>query len=1346
MRDVTAQFVTNMEDNARTIGARITFRDPRLRFSEHSQSASDNIGAFSRLYQDSVTLGTAILRVVVVQVASDTFEIYHMHVPDPSLASWPAWVATGINVKAFSGIGLSDDTGRLFYQDTAGDVQFRDWTGTTWTAPTFVFTPSSTAPMNFAPMTLGTFYYIHQNAEPPEEDDDATIGYAELHRYQISSPVDFDQAWRGRIYTEQLYGNSFDAVFHPETGEYVFFADRKANRTKYMLRAAGSNSNSWADVRDLVPMDVVDDTSLFRFSAATVLNSRIFVTGILHRANFGGMHIYTMGPDHWSLGRDMFIAKKDALDQIIVTSTGTHRFPTSEGKFHLIGEKLYYVGISSIYEADATILVGVDNATYRHEVTGLMNLRFMAEANRSARMIGDFPHSVAHQAIRTGSEITVEYAYNNEFMQLGKFGIDAVPRLENQVGQIASFHGRSVATRSIAQWVSDASYDYWSQAKQAGSPADLTTVIRTAGKWTQDENDSDILILDSLNVDGILYATAKASRNALCRGKFKYNTSTKVNPRFGVIVNYRRETREEAVLRLGEDTVSPSEYNHNGIAAIYGKTEHSGGEGIAIYHINDGVYNLLSSTSHTIPGDTVVWIQCQFSDGFIRVTYRQDSSTIWSDVLTHTYESTVIKPWSKEEEGRGAIFVRNQTPSSLCCFFGSKATLIPVQDHSGFPVQDTVIVDNECIDYHGKSPNFYEAGLVYVAHIPGLVNQPVNNASVRINEFDTSVVARQVITNNTTSDWNVTGADVMINKVGDPVYDVKVMIGVPPYVPGEPEGVELGAGIIALSDVPVDPTASLTNVKFSKSVKIESGQSFSLVIRKQYNAHLSSPTNYFNVFYDNTSPIGGNMDTYNDDTDKWENVSGDMVFNIYGTSGEDGTSCLLVQGTVAPDDEFKYNGEVLCVVSGPGLNKFYEIVRHDHDFDGSNRAFYVKGEPEGDIDEGTIFDLTPTLSVSLRGADDTKATAHGSVLVSVKADVPGIETSDFHYFTYERDMRLVDMVAEIAGKAGDIQVIDKRDLDGNITVFNSGFDLPGASVRNVDKRAAIGLVRPNNSIWGTNEIGFAFYMDASFNGRAVTATSTKLRLYSTNPMTVLEEIDILDTPYGYMRLSIQEKNISVWIGDRYMHTFVLPGIPAIGGQNNTGMYPITSFSTVYNVIMSEADTRIDNYILDMGRPGSDLLNELIGEKRFFYMDDQDGNLVLFKSRDTVNTGSPYDGTISKDTTLSEANLSTRVRAEGVEAVEVINNIIEHGNLFRLINLREPNSVEELIELTNAFVNDFSRTGFRRVSGKADPRIQPQDVIELEGENDQIVMTTQFNMVVNQDSAMFDMELETVDNA
>jgi hypothetical protein len=186
----------------------------------------------------------------------------------------------------------------------------------------------------------------------------------------------------------------------------------------------------------------------------------------------------------------------------------------------------------------------------------------------------------------------------------------------------------------------------------------------------------------------------------------------------------------------------------------------------------------------------------------------------------------------------------------------------------------------------------------------------------------------------------------------------------------------------------------------------------------------------------------------------------------------------------------------------------------------------------------------------------------------------------------------------------------------------------------------------------------------------------------------------------------------------------------------------------FNANLSASDIRIDNFILDSGTRGSQLLSRLIGEKRIRFQDDNAGGIKLWKYFTEVPD--TYTLAVLENVNVVDTDTVTRLQAEGVEIIEVfdIENLVKYGNLFHVINLNEMNTAADMTTEARAILAEIQANITKRtITGAADPRWEPGDKVTValpEGTLVLVIDAIGFMLMVSENEAIFDMEVQTHD--
>src|SRR5262249_22220225 len=94
--------------------------------------------------------------------------------------------------------------------------------------------------------------------------------------------------------------------------EYFYTMDRDAGRIIEIQHSGGSlgGKDSYGVGKPIVPIDAIDEVYGLKLGYASVVDNKVVVTGRLTRTSDDtavSMDVYMAGPEHFSLGRDMYI-------------------------------------------------------------------------------------------------------------------------------------------------------------------------------------------------------------------------------------------------------------------------------------------------------------------------------------------------------------------------------------------------------------------------------------------------------------------------------------------------------------------------------------------------------------------------------------------------------------------------------------------------------------------------------------------------------------------------------------------------------------------------------------------------------------------------------------------------------------------------------------------------------------------------------------------------------------------------------------------------------------------------------------------------------------------------------
>jgi len=1370
MRDISSSLI-NLIDNNRVINGRFTIRDPRLIFTKRTVYETMVANKYN---VDSCVDGTGIIR--VAKKTSDN-TLQYMWLDDPMSEEWDPWAQVGSVVcHADSSVGIEGS--RCWYLGSNKKIYYVDWNSGTeaWGTPVEVLDASgwNSTKISFAPVDTSDCYVLIGPQDTP-------LIHSEIKR--INSGGSIETSFHGFIYGNPTQQYRFDAVRFTDR-DHVYVVDRDDGRALY----TAVSGLVWSDLRQVVPLDVIDDTTNFKLGGVAKINSQAWVTGRYTRGTGIEFDMYSIGPDYYTMGRNIFI---------------THEFEDDiAGKFILIGSKLYFLGYAGMAHADASILVGYDNAAKKDTTSDIINASADFSLGNASSFDTEVKSDLSSAPLRRGSWLDFDVGYKDGettyFGTLGRFGIDAITPVEEDVGSSYAFGGRGLGHKTLDQWESDQSYDYWSQAKMSSNPADLTDMARTTGIW---DTEDSILTLDQLNVDGWMYSVARYARGSSMRARFRRPSTSDFNARYGVGVNYYRETMYEASERLGVDPedVTESQYGHNGIFAVWENGT------LYVIHLHNSQETQLDSTSLAISADTWHWLQILFQDGYIRVLYREDGTTTWSEVLETKYQDT-SEPWFRDDMGRGAIYVLNETKHGNSPGFNSTSVVIPIDssDISEFPASETVMVDDELITYGSKATaasypsdlewaegqtftqaphgnNDWEDILLYQHSIPDEEDEGL----VNIGKDKTECVYACQAFKGPYSSGHINTLKVRVKKTGTPTDNLYCY-----YVTDDWDETSPPAQAAVMSAVSVAPGAVGTDfawVEFDFTGEALADRDFDPAYGKSYWFVITTMpdgnTNYDDYHdVDNYYVVQTNKDL--DDnlglfrmwkTSSWFSASPDAIlpFQLYGKGAYPADAYeLYINEADSATEQDAYQDCALVCTEGPGAGEVARIMCYDaqapdqwvpsktynppdtwdeHVGETGHGSWVSPDMRRIFIDRrislfgvGSKFTIYPSLVVDTRGYSDTTKTSHGAGFVNV-FKAASVECDKCEYHSAEPDMRLEDMTRELVAKAGITDFTAEKDLSGE-----QEFTTPSAwntpVWRDEHRNVIFDFTMP--ALDAGEKVGLIFRADAESytQGYRISIDSDDnltLEKYEESAWSTLETVPMPFSPEGTVRISVQvDGHFSVWCNERFVHAFV-------NTLYTEGDYVgITTYGVVtVDVDLSAVDQRIDNFILDMGVRGTQLLNSLIGAKRAFVLDTPAGGLRMAKLKISGDADFTVpDVIIFSQMTELDTEQRTMIRTEGYEIAELADYdaIQDEGLLFGVFNAREANDLWEGMQEAEAYLKDMISSSQQiSIQGAADPRAEPNDIITATiktGDVDIVVDKVTYTLDSNEDRPQLDMKI------
>ena len=1390
MRDII-QTVLDEIDYSRTFDAKLKVYDNHLYFEEKDARVKDAQISEDIYSYDACTYSDGILRVASVDVSGTTY-LFTQWVSDPHATTWPNWVNQSIEIGKHSKPGVFDN--RIFYlKKTGAETAIIEWgdyntsTGVLDNTTSIDKSMDPDQPTAISPVT-STAFYVHTNKFEPDVSD---VNYGYIFYFKYNGPTSSDYIEKehpGAIYGNNQHTHYFDAE-RLNNLDYIHLTDLNEKRGIYLTSYWGT---AWSDIKPVYPLDAVDDTSLFTPSFITTLDGRLFVTGILKRTAGMAMQMFTIGPEHFTAGRELYIGTRGTDEFSLYYESAYHTCPAMGGKLHLVGNILYYVGPGILYSATSKSIVGGSTSITEYAVN---NVSLTQERTGSGIANMEIYNSEAERP-PVGSIGELEIAYSDIWAKIATIDIDTAPKRLAETGAASSIVGRLKAIKALTQWQSDASYDYWSQTKQANCPTTREENIISVGMgdWMEDKDDNSAY-LGNVNKHGIMYGVARASRGMMVNGKFFYPTATEFYPKYGVVMHYHIETKANAAERLGIDIsdIEDDQIGHYGIIVLWGKKEYNDGPGIGIYLLHgnpDKTEDWIKMTSYSlsIPVDTWHWLRAEYLNGEIKVWYRLDSSTSWTSVGTcrsEFYTDDIGRidylPFKNEEgSGRAGLYMYNGAGTdeamahTITPGFSSTDENVPIIHNPvdrEIPSDAIIQVDNEQILLDGRTD------------LP--VMQIMEDGT-----FD-EVPTRWIAGYEEDDYWEI--METAGNKVA--------------YCNGE-QTAEAFMGIMVYAlEEGVDYRCAFTISDYvSGSVRLDCG----------YNPADTGTWRAGNGFYSETltlpvedlramilwgnSTFKGKIDNVRvyREADVLAGTLPDWLVEVEQRA----TGGMLVRD--APNGSFEppftgfdimanwvgvdkgrayYDG---CVVIGyedddglDGTGNNYEVVDYMHEapdawspnqsydppdhwvlhigdlahgewVDQDMKVWFVDRHPIGMQGDGRLFCILNALHIAERGYNNTDPVKHApGTKVSV---ISGgrVKCSWWEIYSTEQDMTFEWIATELARKAGILDVYTEKTLEDTLISSHAGWDL--------DTDGSTQELRPNGGIirfkiTSGAEVGImAPYegglLTGDWSGPLVTITAGDVIKYydvDTEVLTLKQSLAYTAIPSSsWITMSFQENYVSVWINDKLATAFYT-------GQTPKSIMFVSNGASEIDVDWSALDLRVDNFIFDMGANGPSLMSQLIKQKRIYFQDTQDGDLRIFKSREIVNTvGTPNLLAASGGDTEVDPNRASRVRLEGAEFAEILDEtqMQEWGNIFRLLNSEELDTPEQFVEEAQLILADIALSTKRTTYvGAADPRIEPHDELWInlsddEGSKKVVIRQATFQINVSGDNATFDMTLET----
>jgi len=1118
--------------------------------------------------------------------------------------------------------------------------------------------------------------------------------------------------WQGRFYDKQLTTLSPFSAIKLNGTSYIYISDLSQFRTYYLKEKGGL----FSELGTVVPMDVLDDLSMFYMSSASVIGDKAVLTGRLRRPDTESeMLVYLIGPDEFTFGRDMFIEVPFYENPIY----------DHNAKLYAFNNKLIFQAADYKYIANGTTLLGNNNMTLidgipmpeiGQHINKVLSMTIGAGiSSPGTAQIDISPNDIVGglPALRPGTVIRPELFINdgtvNQWFSLGEYEIDGAidPFEDNERTITVSL--RQKAIRRLAQWTCDAPFDYWSQTKLTTNPKQLTDVIRVNGHW--DDNGEDLKITE-LNEDNYFYVNARPGKNTDVEAIFNLYELTNTDVRVGVCVNFFTETRAQAAERMGVEssTVVASDLNKYSIMFWYDPRIDQAG----IDHIgDDSTESVFPVSIATQPGERCL-LRVSFVDGrlccYLVPNFSYNTPVNFDAVDIKIFDYLVEKrddmPWHRaelvegDELGRGAVYMRSSTAYSKVYPFASTDDYVPVQ---GTPFPDanaTVKVGSEILTYGAKTnltPFTTELDFavgITLASMDGTINTDQPFADLRSRNYirqEFVIPAEKYVSNST----YCTGLSIKAKKNFFPQDGLNLMLYDRNITAYNPLGSRKASKIIQSENIGED--YDWITVVFNSPVLLSQSNDHIICCRGEDAANPNSQAFYTAGLVSGNAYTGGRFFTFSDDNDTFTQiVDKDIPFKVYGTYDPPGGNYVVrvtnVAGLSTTTDYYK--NMALYVTDGPGKGSTYLISGYVYGAEVC--TFYLKRNPSA-LGLGSKFIIVNTLYNVVR----SNPIAHR---LDEKIDLyypgPYVGCEKVTYFTSEQDKKLSDIARSIVRKAGVLGFSERYLVNGNF-VPSTGAVLD-TSLKNVILEVVIPHDMNDTAVLSFRNGAVSVSVEPPSQLGALVSIYQNGIWYRT-----FAADRIQDKP---MVISVNDNFISFWSMGRYLFAFPISETETM----EAGIALSGPAATPINIKISELSYRVDNFLLDTGTTGLQLLDRLINNKIYYYMDDGNGGIKMFRSRTEVNDAlNPYKLAVATGRTDTDVSVFSRIRVEGAEAKEVIDIGLmkEYGNIYKTVNIDEINNIDDAEYFSSALIEDAKdKAEIISLVGSADIRLEPMDII------------------------------------
>jgi len=449
-----SQDLLDLIPQPKALGARATFRKTRPAFA--LEVLNDSLGITDPSLIDSCAYGTGILR-----VTNYGGYLYTQYISD-IYASWPNWVDSGIAIMEGSRPGV--DAGYVWYQKSNASLYYRDYAD--MSTEHAGREDGDGYPEVLAPISNLRCYSIAAGFSTAVYDYGARVhvGVVDIaESFWLTAPFRLPAVTTLRIDVVSMTNEVGDVV------DYVYFSDRDAGRVVEMTATWYTQDVMvWGKPRQIIAIDAIDDVYGLNLHGATLIDGKVVVTGRLTRSSDGdpvSMDVYLLGPDEFSLGRDMYVSGSQIGGPMLV-----------------VGDDLIVPGVSRYGHAVGTNMFGIDSDVWKLTTSEIEMVRLQEAVDRSATLVLELSPALSHAAISRGSEVSLEVSYNDNYMTVLTGRIQRISR-DNGQGQSLSVEVVNTTSKNLSQWAPEQGIYIPSQIFANCAAADLGKIIRAEGSF-----------------------------------------------------------------------------------------------------------------------------------------------------------------------------------------------------------------------------------------------------------------------------------------------------------------------------------------------------------------------------------------------------------------------------------------------------------------------------------------------------------------------------------------------------------------------------------------------------------------------------------------------------------------------------------------------------------------------------------------------------------------------------------------------------------------------------------------------------------------------------------------------